>query len=186
MSLLDLIILALLIWGIYSGFKEGLLLQAATLIALFIALIGTLHYSDHIAGLLKQHFEIPLSILPAISMIICFFSIIVICNTFASALHRLMHNIALGWADHLAGGILGGIKYLLIIGVCLSLVTRYDKQEVITTQDFWQKSKILKPIDQTVSLCLQWIDWEKTIDDIQKQIERGVVPTTISERNTEI
>lgn len=184
MSLLDLSILLILGWGLVSGLRKGLILQASTLLGFLAAVIATKHLSQTMAFYLDRMFEIPAEILPVVSIMLCFLAIIILCNFIAQVIHSFTHNLKLGWFDHLVGGVLGGLKYMLIIGFFAALIISHDKHEVIITQETQQNSTMLSPILKVTTLFLTWIDWDQTINRIQEQIERITVP--LSELNTNV
>ena len=58
MNYLDIVLALFLVYGAYNGFKKGLIIEIATLIALCLGIYGSILFSDQTAVYLQQEFEI--------------------------------------------------------------------------------------------------------------------------------
>ncbi len=52
MNYIDLIIAIPLVWGVFVGFKNGLIIEVASLAALLLGIFGAIHFSDLTANFL--------------------------------------------------------------------------------------------------------------------------------------
>ena len=55
---LDIILAIPLIWGAFMGFKKGLILELASIVALVLGIYGAVKFSDLTADYLNSYFEI--------------------------------------------------------------------------------------------------------------------------------
>ena len=55
MNVFDIIIAALLIFGLVRGIMKGLFLEVASLVALIAGVYGSIHFSHFVSNLLKEY-----------------------------------------------------------------------------------------------------------------------------------
>ena len=119
MAYLDIILGLLILWGLYRGIKNGLLIEIASLIALVAAIYGAIHFSYLIGDYLAKKMEWDEKFIN-LSAFIVTFAIIVISITMAGKLLTKVVNFALlGMLNKVAGGIFGALKATIILGAFL-------------------------------------------------------------------
>ncbi len=72
MNKFDLIVLIPLAWGLYRGFRKGLVIEAASLISLILATWGAIKFSGYLSELLSQEYEFETEYLPIVSFFLVF------------------------------------------------------------------------------------------------------------------
>ncbi len=146
MNYLDIIIAIPLAWGAYKGFKKGLIISVASLIALLFGIYGALQFSDYARDLLVENVEMQATYIPITSFAITFIAIVIGIHFIAKLLDKLIDAIALSWLNTIAGVLFGILKSAFILSIILFIFEKIDTNSVIIKQDIKQKSVLFKPI----------------------------------------
>ena len=117
MNGVDLIVLGLLIWGGFRGFKKGLLLEIVGILAFGLGILLSLKLLQWGQDLLTEHFQLDESLLPYIAFFILFALIVIGVNLLGSGIRKALHLSFLGTIDSLLGAALGVFKWALGISV---------------------------------------------------------------------
>jgi len=78
MITIDIIIVALLIFGLVRGFMKGFFVEVTSLVALAIGLYGAIHFSFIVANYLKNSVEWAEKTIQIVSFAATFFSIVIL------------------------------------------------------------------------------------------------------------
>jgi len=120
MNFLDILIVCLLAYAAWKGFKKGFIIELFTFLALFIGLYAGIHFSDFVSEFLMEKMNLsPSSYLPIISFAIVFLAIGAMIYFGGKALEKLIKTLQLG----LINRILGAAIYACLI--CLVFSTFY-------------------------------------------------------------
>ena len=76
MNYFDIIIIIPLLWGAFKGFKKGLIIELASLIALFLGVWGAIKFSSVVGNYLDQTFTVSEKFLPLVSFAVTFILIV--------------------------------------------------------------------------------------------------------------
>jgi membrane protein required for colicin V production len=102
-----------------EGFSKGVVLQAATLLALILGIIGAIKFSGYTSALIIEHTKMTGEYLPIISFALTFIVIVVVVHLLAKVIERLVEAVALGFVNRLAGALFSMTKFAFIISVIL-------------------------------------------------------------------
>lgn len=126
MNYLDIILGGLILYGAVKGFFKGLIVEAASLIALVAGMVGALLLATTVSDLLVQFFDFE-SIPPAgIVFAVIFIVIIILINLLARFLTKVIKMVALGSINRIFGAAFGGLKFALILSALLLLVDQFS------------------------------------------------------------
>ncbi len=117
MNGVDLIVLGLLIWAAYRGYKKGLLLEVVGILAFGLGILLSLKLLQWGQDLLTEHFQLDESLLPYIAFFILFALIVIGVNLLGTGIKKALHLSFLGTVDSLLGAALGIFKWALGISV---------------------------------------------------------------------
>ena len=124
---IDIIVLVITFWLAYKGFKKGIVIEIASLIALIFGIYGAINFS----GLLNEHL-IPIGIsekyLPIVSFVATFILIISIIMLLAKFLEKLIDLLSLSFLNRIGGGVFGALKGLLICTVIIVVLNKIDER----------------------------------------------------------
>ena len=146
MNYLDRILGICLLWGAIKGFKNGLIIETASLVALFLGIYGALRFSFYTSDLLANKFHMTTRYLNLISLTITFVAIVIFVHLLAKALDKLIKAIALGFINRLTGVLFGITKVAFILSLLLLLVNAIDRKTHFLPQEKVQESFLYKPI----------------------------------------
>jgi membrane protein required for colicin V production len=116
---LDILLLLLLIWGAYSGFKKGFVSEVFSLGAFFLATIGSVKLMDYFAGFLNKCNGNLGSLAPYLAFVLIFLGIVVAITLVGRLFKYLINLTILGWIDRLAGTVLGVFKWAFFVSTFL-------------------------------------------------------------------
>lgn len=163
MNWLDIVIGILLIGGIFSGFKNGVIGEIATLAGLILGIWGAVRFSWWTADVLAD-LGIGSDYMHIISFVVTFIVIVVVVQVLAAFLNKLMESLALGFVNRLAGMAVGVLKSALIISVILFVVDILDDEARVIKHETREESLFYEPLSQLVPTILPFIH----IEDLQK------------------
>jgi membrane protein required for colicin V production len=146
MNYFDIIIIIPLLWGAYKGFKKGLIIEVASLVALFLGVWGGVKFSSISANYLSELFDISEKIMPLISFAVTFILIVIAVYTLAKMLQKVIKMVALGFVNKIAGSTFAVLKFTLIISVVLTLVNNINSEIGFIDSEMENSSLLYKPI----------------------------------------
>ena len=157
MNYLDIIICVPLLWGIYKGFSKGLIIQVASVAALILGLLCAIRFSGKTAYYLNDCLNLTSNYLPIICFATVFIAVVIIVFLLGKLLERLIKIAALGIVDRLLGVVFGIIKYGLIMGTLLFVMSRLDEKIKIIPEAVKEKSVLYKPVISLIPLVFPLI-----------------------------
>ena len=114
MKALDIVILVVLLYGSYTGFKKGLLIELFQTIGLFAAILLGLGLLD-VASQYLVAFVGKSSLLPIVSFLVVFFLCWFIFTKASYWLSKTIKKTIFGTLDSTAGAVFGMLKVILIM-----------------------------------------------------------------------
>jgi len=105
------------------GYRQGLIIELSTFVAIGLGLLGGLYLHEGAMALLPT--EWPSMVQFAVSFALVFVAIALSVNVVARALRGLVHALFLGTVDRILGGILGLLIGFQLLLIAVLLVTRY-------------------------------------------------------------
>ncbi|MFO7617495.1 MAG: CvpA family protein [Bacteroidales bacterium] len=149
MNWLDLIIILVLIGGIFSGYRNGLIGEVASLAGLILGIWGAVRFSWWAAELLEG-FGLSFSLMPVISFVITFLVIVLLVQAVAGLVRHLLESISLGWFNKIAGIAAGVAKAAIIGSVILILISSFDDRQRFLREEVKEGSLLYKPLSELV------------------------------------
>lgn len=146
MNLLDIFIAIPLAWGIYRGFKHGLIQELATLIGLVAGIYLGIHLSGMASSWLKSTFSITSAYLPVVSFALVFILVLLGTWFLGKILGKTAEIIMLGWLDKLLGMLFGLAKWALIISFIFSILNGFTKTGSLFPEKTTKGSIFYKPV----------------------------------------
>lgn len=157
MNYLDVIILILLLLFGFSGWKKGIIIEAATLLGLALGIFGAFHFSDFTAEKLVEWMEINPKYLKTISFIVTFAVVAILVNLLGRFLAGIVKSLNLGFLDKIGGFLFGIAKGVLLCSLLIMLLNVFKAKEIIKDDD--RQSSLLFPyVAATVPYVYQGFD----------------------------
>lgn len=172
MGILDIILGLLLLYGLFKGVKNGLLIELASLIALIAGLYGAIHFSYIVGGYLAKNTDWSESAMNTTAFILTFIIIIILVNLVAKLLTKIADFAMLGLLNKLAGGIFGTLKIAVVLGAFLIFFDKSNNQLGYLKQESIEESTLYGPIKEIGALVFSKVLKEiPALDsDIQERI----------------
>ena len=152
MGILDVLLGLLLLYGLYKGFKNGLFVEIASIIALIAGLYGAIHFSYIAGDYLSQNMEWNVRYMNITAFIITFAIIVLVVHLAAKFLTKIADFAMLGLLNKLAGAIFGALKVAVIIGALLVFFERANSSVNLVKSETLEESILYEPIKEIGAL----------------------------------
>lgn len=153
MSTFDIFLLIPLAVGAVQGYRRGLLLEVATLLALVLGLVGGLALLNDAIPLVRQYVGEAFGLLPLVAFGLVFVLIGWGVHLLSGVLRTAVHLTPLGLLDNLGGAVGGMLKWLL--GLSLLLYGVEAAGVPLISPALATGSQVLPFIRQATPLALQ-------------------------------
>lgn len=146
MSIIDIVLGALLLFGLIRGAMKGLFVEIASLVALVLGVYGAIHFSGFAAEFLESKVDWNEKTINIVAFAITFVIIVLAISLAGKALTKLADFAALGIINKLAGGVFGVLKIGLILSVLLIVFNKLNNTLPFMEQDDLEESILYKPV----------------------------------------
>lgn len=160
MNWLDIIILLILVGGMASGFKNGIVGELASLAGLILGIWGAVKFSWWTADILEG-FGLTFSLMPVISFIVTFLIITIIMQIIGGIISGFLKVIALNWLNKLAGIVAGILKAAVFASVILLILDAVSDRHPIIPKTARANSKLYEPVSEIVPTLLPFLKLEE-------------------------
>ncbi|MDR2962818.1 MAG: CvpA family protein [Bacteroidales bacterium] len=146
MNYLDFIVIIPVLWGMFKGFKNGLIGEVGAVIALVLGIFLAMKFSAQGGELVAARTSVTPQYQEIVAFAIIFFIVVLLCFCVTFVLKRLFNAINLAWLDKLLGIVLGGVKWLIIVAFLFlfvkTITARYYEEPV----EAFEKSLFFEPL----------------------------------------
>jgi len=146
MSVIDIVLAAIILFGLIRGLFKGLFVEVASLLALVLGIYGAIHFSNYAADFLKAHVDWSQNTLNITAFAITFVIIVLAVSLAGKALTQLANFAALGLLNKLLGAAFGAIKMALIASILLHVFHRINNQLTLMDKERIDKSALYHPV----------------------------------------
>jgi len=146
MSIIDIVLGALLLFGLIRGAIKGLFVEIASLCALVLGVFGAIHFSYFVSDLLESKVDWDEKTMNIIAFATTFVIIVLAISLAGKALTKLADFAALGMLNKLLGSVFGALKIGLILSVLLIVFNKLNKTLPFMEEDQLEESILYKPV----------------------------------------
>ncbi len=146
MAIIDIILGALILFGLIRGLSKGLFVEVASLVALFAGVYGAIHFSNFAADFLMDKVSWEEKYVNIIAFAITFIIIVLVIALAGKALTKLADFAALGILNKILGGAFGALKIGLILSVVLIIFDGLNKTIPFASQSELEDSVLYAPV----------------------------------------
>jgi len=171
MNYIDLILGIILIIAAFQGFRQGFIVELASLAALVLGIWGAIRFSDWTADFITDITGYHSEYLSTIAFVVTFIAIVILVHILGKVLDTTVKAVALGFLNRLAGIIFGVLKTAVILSILLLLFEPIDENVHLLPTRQKAESKIYEPMKQLVPTLFPFIKlWDTNKgDDPTKQ-----------------
>ncbi|MCD2258498.1 CvpA family protein [Psychroserpens luteolus] len=146
MAIIDIILGALLLFGLIRGFMKGLFVEVASLVALIAGVYGAIHFSNFAAEFLDSRLDWDEKYINIVAFAITFVIIVLVIALAGKALTKLADFAALGVLNKLLGGVFGALKIGLILSVLLIVFDNMNNSIPFADKEDLEDSILYEPV----------------------------------------
>ncbi|MEL0455134.1 CvpA family protein [Flavobacteriaceae bacterium SZ-1-7] len=152
MSVIDIVLAGLILFGLVRGFMKGLFVEVASLVALVAGVYGAIHFSNFAADFLQTKTEWNENTIKYSALAITFVVIVLAIALAGKALTKLADFAALGILNKLLGGVFGALKIALILSVVLNIFDKLNNNITFIDEENMQDTALYKPVKSLVPI----------------------------------
>jgi membrane protein required for colicin V production len=145
-SFIDIVLGLLLLYGLFKGVQNGLLVELASIAALIAGLYGAIHFSYIVGNYMASHWDWNERTMSLLSFIITFFIIVIVVVMAGKLLTKIAEIAMLGLLNKIAGGLFGILKVAIILGALLIFLESVNKNLNLINEDTKSESVLYEPI----------------------------------------
>ncbi len=154
MSVIDIVLGALLLFGLIRGLMKGLFVEIASLLALILGVYGAIHFSDFVAGFLESRVDWNEKTIQITAFAITFVIIVLAISLAGKALTKLADFAALGILNKLLGAAFGALKIGLMLSVVLIVFERLNNTLPFMEEEDLNESILYAPVKSLAPMIL--------------------------------
>ena len=160
MQTIDIIICVLLVIGLISGLRDGLVKQVASLAGLICGLLLGRAFYMPVGGWLATTFSISSEAAHIAAFILILIIVPLLFSLVGWLVSKLLHAICLGWINRLLGGLVGMLKFALLAGVIITGIEFFDKHDTFIAKEKKEASVLYYPIYDVTSVFFNGVKEE--------------------------
>jgi membrane protein required for colicin V production len=170
MNYIDIILVVPIIWFAYQGFKRGLIIELASLLALILGIYAAISFSHYAAYFLTNSLGMETEYLPIISFILTFIVVVVLVYLVGKILEKLINMVALGFLNKLAGSLFGILKAAVLMSIVILIINHFN--DTFISQEKKEGSYLYAPVAGIAPLLWKNLEnWDFDYDDSIKSIK---------------
>lgn len=163
METVDIILGVIILIAFYLGFKKGLFVTLASLIALIAGVYGAIYFSGYAAEFLSDRFDWSEQTTQLAAFAVTFVVIVFVISLAGKFLTKLADFAALGIINKLLGGVFNAIKYVFIVSVIFMFVNASENYSIVP-QEQRDNSVLYYPVASVAPILIPHI--LKEVEDL--------------------
>src|SRR5690606_23558066 len=148
MIVVDLLIAVLLGYGLYKGWRNGLIISVVSLVALIAGICFSLRFSFFTRELLMQYTQWNPNVTTIAAFFITFLTVLILIHLLGKLMTKIVETLALGFINKLTGALFEGIKIVLIISVLLNLFQKINHDNLLVSEHQLNESVFYQPVQE--------------------------------------
>lgn len=145
MNIVDIVIIAIIGIGAFRGYKNGLIIELASLLGFLIGIYCAIHYTE-LAMLSLPDLSIEKNTLQLICFILIFACCIAILYGIGKLIEKFVSVVMLGKLNQIAGIVFGIAKTTFILSGLIVLFNVFDDEPNFVPKQAKEESKLYKPL----------------------------------------
>ncbi len=168
---LDIFIAIPIAWGMFRGFRRGLIIELCTLMALILGVYGAAAFGDMAGQYLEAEFNTDPRLSLVLAFTIIFIIIVVAVFIFGRVLEKVIKMVALGLVNKLFGLLFGGLKFALIVSSLFFIINGFPVLEKFISPEWKKDSYLYEPVSQIAPKLFPILKDRSWMDEIEQRFE---------------
>jgi membrane protein required for colicin V production len=127
---IDIVIILIMAFSVFTGFKQGLVTALLSLIGFIVGIVLASNFYKQLGDVLG--FISSSNIANIVAFILILVVVMVIAAIVAGIIKAILHAIMLGWVDHVGGAVFSLLASVLTISAFLAILAKYTDSDLIT------------------------------------------------------
>lgn len=166
MNTFDIIIAALLLYGIIRGAMKGLFVELASLSSLILGIYGAIQFSDIVGEYLQQYVEWDEEYIAIGAFALTFIVIVVTIALIGKLFTKIADFAALGILNKILGAVFGALKIGLILSIVLLVFDKLNSAFPFGEKVNTKESLLYEPIRDLAPLLFSDFLTVEDVNDI--------------------
>jgi len=165
-SIIDLLIFALLGWGLYKGFVHGAIVQALAFAALIVGIFFAIRFTSWVSELVKDEAVDSMRAFRIAVFFILFLGVVIGVEFLTKIVTGLVSEVRAGMVMQLLGAFFSFIKYLMILSVFFSIFNQLDSSYNLLSRKQKYGSRFYSRISKFAPAIYPYLGFKKSDKDI--------------------
>jgi membrane protein required for colicin V production len=172
MSFIDIIFAALLAYALYKGIKNGLFVEAASLVALVAGIFVAIKFSYIIRTILESKVSWNPKYIEITAFALTFIAVILVIHLSAKLLTKIIDLAYLGWINRLAGAAFSMLKTILALSIVIFLFEKVNLNNMLVKKETLDNSIFYNPTKEISAFVYPQIEeWYESLSEEVKDNE---------------
>lgn len=151
MVFIDILVLIALCWFGFKGFKNGLIYELASILALILGCWIAYHFSDLVATLVTGT-----KLIKPVAFILTFAIVVFLIHMVGRLVEKIIKLVIPDVINNIFGLLFGVCKVLAVTSVILFIIQDIDKKEILLTKEAKEKSIAYQYAEPIIPNALNW------------------------------
>ncbi len=162
MNIIDVLVLVALAWAVYSGWRQGVIIQVCALIAIVLGA----WLASRLGESVGRWMHLDASVAGVGGFVVVFVAVIITIAVAARVARRLFHFAGLALPDIVLGVAVSVAKMLLVLSVAFAAFSKINRDYAFVSRHHIDSSRTYRPIERISTHIFPFIDWvESKIPD---------------------
>ena len=150
MGILDIVLLAMLIIGLASGFMRGFFVELASLVALIAGVYGAFHFSNYAVTFFEERVDWDENTVNIVALVSTFLIIVLVISLAGKALTKIADFAMLGLLNKIMGALFGCLKVAVTLSVFLIVLDKLNANILFVKEEDKAASVLYRPLKSVV------------------------------------
>lgn len=155
MEQLDWLFLIIIGIGFLVGVFKGFINQIVSIVFVIVGIVVAKAFAPSLAAMFDDNYS---NVAYGASFAVIFLAVLILGVLLGKLIKMIVHSADLGWLNRLAGGFLGGFKYLIVIGLVINLMEIVEVDKKVFPKDFRSKSMIYEPSKKSLGMLMPFYE----------------------------
>lgn len=175
MEWIDIFLIAMSVFAIYRGYKNGVVVELAGIIGLVVGGFVAYYYNDAFINMFKLDFPFA----EQVSFVAVVLIIVLLTGLAARIISRVLSGVGLGVINSLLGSVVSFFKMTLILSLLFTAFDAINRTADIVDQTSLERSKGYQPTIKLAETFFPYIDFVYDyLDGVKEKVGEGVESVT--------